>query len=304
MFEQQKELLLLQLEKSRIDQETEIERRRFEQESERAKFEVERQKLEVERIRLQLIEEGKMSATALIGTECFDVAKNVRLLPKSEECNVETFFNLFERVAEAHNWPETGRTMMLQCVLTGRAQEAYSALSVAESRVYVSAKTAVLKAYELVPEAYHQRFRGMRKCPGQTYTEFAQELTVQCNRWCSASQVESQEELFNLILVEQFKNCLPKQIATYVSERNATTGPEAATLADDYALIHKARFFGAQPVRSDRGTGGNPAFRTKPAMRTDTPGAGLNPVPRVNWIRIRLVITVWARGTGNLNVRC
>ena len=37
-FKQQKELLLLQLEKSRIDQETEIERRRFEQESECAKY--------------------------------------------------------------------------------------------------------------------------------------------------------------------------------------------------------------------------------------------------------------------------
>ena len=54
--------------------------------------------------------------------------------------------------------------------------------------------------------------------------------------------------------------------------------PEAATLADDYALIHKARFFGAQPVHSDRGTGGNPAFRTtKPVMRTDTPGSRVEP---------------------------
>ena len=140
------------------------------------------------------------------------------------------------------------------------------------------------------------------KRPGQTYTEFVQELTVQCNRWCSASQVESQEELFNLILVEQFKNCLPEQIATYVSERNATTGPEAATLADDYALIHKARFFGAQPVRGDRGTGANPALRTKPARRTDTPGSRVEPRSQGKWDPNR--ICNYCLGKGHWKFEC
>ena len=39
---------------------------------------------------------------------------------------------------------------MLQCVLTGKAQEAYSALGVSYDKV----KMAVLQIYELVPEAY------------------------------------------------------------------------------------------------------------------------------------------------------
>ena len=32
---------------------------------------------------------------------------------------------MFERVAKVRKWPESARTLMLQCVLTGRAQEAY-----------------------------------------------------------------------------------------------------------------------------------------------------------------------------------
>lgn len=70
---------------------------------------------------------------------------------------------LFERLAEARHWSDAERTLLLQCFLTGKAQEAYSALSVADSVKYVLVKTAVLRAYELVPEAYCQRFRQFRR---------------------------------------------------------------------------------------------------------------------------------------------
>ena len=43
---------------------------------------------------------------------------------------------------------------MLQCVLTGRAQEVFSAMNAADSQKYARVKAAVLKSYELVPEAY------------------------------------------------------------------------------------------------------------------------------------------------------
>ena len=36
-------------------------------------------------------------------------------------------------------------------------------------------KNAFLKAYELVPEAYRQLFRGLSKSDKQTYVEFAKE---------------------------------------------------------------------------------------------------------------------------------
>ncbi|XP_053191142.1 piRNA biogenesis protein EXD1-like [Scomber japonicus] len=71
--------------------------------------------------------------------------------------------------------------MLLQCVLTGKAQEAYSALSVSESRVYDTVKAAVLKVYELVSEAYRQRFRSRKRLDNQTYTELARDLTSQCD---------------------------------------------------------------------------------------------------------------------------
>ena len=79
-------------------------------------------------------------------------------------------------MADARGWPGADRTVMLQCVLTGKTQEAYSALSVTDSVSYESVKDAVLKVYEMVPEAYCQRFREGRKEDKQSYLEFAREL--------------------------------------------------------------------------------------------------------------------------------
>ena len=72
---------------------------------------------------------------------------------------------------------------MLQCVLTGKAQEVYLSLSMENSANYEKIKSAVLKAYELVPQAYRQRFRSWEKRTGQNYVEFSRDITNHFKRW-------------------------------------------------------------------------------------------------------------------------
>ena len=52
-------------------------------------------------------------------------------------------------------------------------RQIYSALPVEQSCQYQVVKEAVLKAYELVPEAYRQKFCTSVKEEKQTYVEFA-----------------------------------------------------------------------------------------------------------------------------------
>ncbi len=80
----------------------------------------------------------------------FDVVGNMKLIPKFDEKDVEHFFLLFERAADARNWPDEERTLMLQSVFTGRAQEAYSSLSVEDAANYQAVKAAVLRSYKLL----------------------------------------------------------------------------------------------------------------------------------------------------------
>ena len=96
-----------------------------------------------------------------------------------------------------------------------------------------------MKAYKLVPEAYRQNSRKCRKDEKQTYTEFACTKEALFDRWCTLKEVAKEyEKLRQMILVEEFKSCLPDNVKTYIEEQKADSLQQAATLADGYSLTH------------------------------------------------------------------
>lgn len=88
----------------------------------------------------------------------FDVSRNICLVPPFREKDVDKYFTHFERVAKSLGWPKCVWTLLLQCVLSGKAQEVYSSLSFDQSSDFEAVKTAILRSYEFVPEAYRQKF--------------------------------------------------------------------------------------------------------------------------------------------------
>lgn len=66
-------------------------------------------------------------------------------------------------------------TLLLQCKLKGKSQEVVAALTLEDSLDYDLVKNAILQAYELVPEAYRQKFRKLRKASAKSCVEFARE---------------------------------------------------------------------------------------------------------------------------------
>ncbi|KAL1279304.1 hypothetical protein QQF64_025977 [Cirrhinus molitorella] len=164
--------------------ELEIEKIRNENVLRQRELEFEQKKLEAEQFardhelqieRLRLEKEGRVVSDVgergLNLSGGFDLASNLRLLPKFNEHDPDVFFSLFETMSEERNWPVSIRVVMLQTVITGKAQEAYAALTMEDRKDYNKVKGAILKAYELVPEAYRQRFRGWRKGDHQTHSE-------------------------------------------------------------------------------------------------------------------------------------
>ena len=103
----------------------------------------------------------------------FDVTKHIKLVPPCQEKEVDKYFLHFEKVAENLNWPKEHWTLLLQSVLIGKAREIYTQLGVERSRHYETVKKLILKGYELVPEAYRQKFRNCKKDSNQTHVEFA-----------------------------------------------------------------------------------------------------------------------------------
>ncbi|XP_033998203.1 uncharacterized protein LOC117492193 [Trematomus bernacchii] len=160
----------LQWEKEERDRDFQLRR-----ELEIRKSELEIRKLEADtavrmrQLELQAAGGGGDSAVTPSGPAAsFDVSRHISLVPVFRESEVEIYFGAFERIAAALRWPEDVWAILLQCKLVGKAQEACSSLSVEDSLVYENVKGAVLRAYELVPEAIRQRFCGLMKTSGQT----------------------------------------------------------------------------------------------------------------------------------------
>lgn len=172
----------------------------------------------------------------------FDISKHIALVPLFRESEVDSYFHVFERIAAALSWPKEFWSLLLHCKLVGKTQEVCTSLTVEQSLDYDVVKSTVLRAYELVPEAYRQKFRSSKKTANQTYVEFAREKSLQFDKWCQASKADTFETLRELILLEEFKKCLPEQIVVYLNEQKVTSMDKAAVHSDEYNLTHKGSF--------------------------------------------------------------
>ena len=234
-------LQMLELE---IQKQIEFEKLRVEQE----KFKIEMEEKERERqynLRMKELEMQNMTVKRqpLDSGAYFDVTKHIRLVPPFQEKEVDKYFLHFEKVAENLKWPKEHWTLLLQSVIIGKAREIYTQLTVEQSSSYDTVKELILKAYELVPEAYRQKFRNCKKENEQTHVEFARTKEQLFDRWCSSKKIGSNhEKLRQLMLVEEFKRCINSDIKSFLDEKQVETLEAAARLADDYALTHKVSF--------------------------------------------------------------
>ena len=246
----QKAKLKVRLTRLRVEAEERAQKAEYEH-----KLALRRLELDVEReVKLKQLEleilKVKQAPSQSKSTSSFDVAKNVALVPPFRESEVDSYFGAFERIAQSLKWPEEVWPILLQCKLSGKAQEVVSSLSLDEVLKYDKIKGAILRAYELVPEAYRQKFRNHKKASGQSYVEFAREKGVLFDKWCVATKVQDFDSLRNQILIEEFKSTMPEKIVTYLNERKVTSLSQAAILADEFVLTHKQVFVSSQPTKS------------------------------------------------------
>ena len=209
-------------EKERQMQKERIEMEEREKEKER-QMQIEREKLKFDtELRMKELEMQNMTVKRqpLDSGVHFDITKHIRLVPPLQEKEVDKYFLHFEKVAENLKWPKEHWTLLLRSVIIGKAREIYTQLTVEQSFRYDTVKELILKAYELVPEAYRQKFRNCKKENEQTHVEFARTKEQLFDRWCSSKKIGSDhEKLRQLMLVEEFKRCINSDIKSFLDEK-------------------------------------------------------------------------------------
>ena len=117
----------------------------------------------------------------------------------AEGDDIDSYLEMFERVATQQEWPKETWATQLAGLLSGDVLDAYTSMTSAAARSYDEVKQAVLVRYEINAESYRLRFRQATKKDGESHKAFAGRLTDQLKCWSGAAEMQLQE----LVLLEQ-----------------------------------------------------------------------------------------------------
>ena len=217
-------------EQRREEERRQEQRREEERRQEQRREEGERIRREESERQLELI--SKLVERTEVRTRRGPSEKDVQLVRLTEKDDIETYLTTFERVMEAYEIDKSRWAFKLAPYLSGKAQQAYASLSAEEAAQYESVKEAVFHRYDIKEETYRQRFRSMRKGPGETYREQASKLNDMAKKWLKGCTTV--DELLDVIVKEQLVDTLPQALKVWVSEREPSSSKEAGELADSY----------------------------------------------------------------------
>ena len=139
--------------------------------------------------------------------------------------DIEAYLTTFERLMTAYGVNKSRWIFKLAPQLTGKAQQAYAAVSVTDASDYDAVKAAILRLYDITEEMYRQRFRVAVKGGQETHKELAIRLGGLANKWLKGQNtVDLIKEAF---VQEQLLNSLTPSIGVWVKERKPKTSLEA-----------------------------------------------------------------------------
>ena len=107
----------------------------------------------------------------------------LKLTKLGESDDIEVYLTTFECMMAAYGVDRSQWVYRLAPHLTGKAQQAYAAMSTEDASTYEEVKTAVLRRYDISAETYRQRFRETRLKEGKTYLELATRWLDLASKW-------------------------------------------------------------------------------------------------------------------------
>ena len=100
-----------------------------------AEAEREQRQFELRKLELQRAQYPSASARRDVSPQ-FQIEKAIRLIPKFDGNDIETFLISFEKVASLNNFPRDKYAAVLQAHLTGKALRVFTELSTDECQDY------------------------------------------------------------------------------------------------------------------------------------------------------------------------
>ena len=149
-------------------------------------------------------------------------ARAPKLPSYSEKDDLDAYLERFERFATCQKWAKEDWAVNLSALLTGKALEVYSRLSVADAEDFDKLKAALLKRYQLTEEGFRHKFRESKADSGESPGQYVVRLENYLTRWMKMGKVpETYDGLRGMIVREQFLSTCNPDLAVYLRERES-----------------------------------------------------------------------------------
>ena len=117
----------------------------------------------------KMFESKKADSSPATGSRAVD--QELRVTKLTDRDDIEAYLTTFERLMSAYSVPKDRWIFKLAPQLSGRAQQAYAALTAEEALSYDGVKAAILRRYDITEETYRQRFRGVSKSTVESHRD-------------------------------------------------------------------------------------------------------------------------------------
>ncbi len=160
----------------------------------------------------------------------------IRVPKLRESDDIDIYLKAFENLAQMNGWPSVQWSARLVPELTGKAREAYAALTLAEAKDYDVLKNAILDRYEINAETYRTNFRKCVRKGTETVRDWVTELSHQYNNWLKFADIDSSDpsQIIDLMVMDQAMSKLPYDLKIHLRDKKPQSCRELANMADTY----------------------------------------------------------------------
>ena len=196
-----------------------------------------RHELDLERTRLEIMNLQYERPDGIPRTRVKEY-KGPKIPSYKEGSDIDVYLRTFEKLASVHGWERGTWATRLAAVLAGKGLEAYSRVPPEDSEDFDKVKQAILKKFELTPEAYRKKFRDTKKGE-EPYAEYAVLLTGFLDHWIEGEECgDDFSKLKDLFIREQILDSAPLEHRLWLKDKNPKSVEELVTLADHYVATH------------------------------------------------------------------
>ena len=155
----------------------------------------------------------------------------------------------------AYEVPKKKWSYKLAPQLTGKAQQAFAAMTLEEASSYDRVKQAIFLRYNIIEETYRHRFRAASRGEGESFRELAVRLFDLAQKW--TRECKTVNDVLEMVVVEQLVSTMPEELRIRVHERKPKTSREAGEWADDHEQAKRSAKEGSKSSGKGQGEANN-----------------------------------------------